>query len=325
MSKLSIIVPVYNTEKYLPRCLDSIKNQSFSDFEVVLIDDGSTDNSGRICDEYSKKDDRFIVIHQQNKGLSGARNVGIERIKNNESSYISFIDSDDYLHPDLYSELLSVMDELTDFVSCDFFFDRSGTILPYKSFDSGSDGKATIHKALLDGYGGNVWNKIFRKSIIIDNNLRFPAISPAEDVVFVCEYLFFVKVPRRIEKNLYYYNQNNVSSLTVANYHSVQYETDYLKGFNQLKQFFEINGVLQMYEKELNWRVQLLKSDWILQPSKYGKYYATWPESRKYTLSNPFLHKKMKIAMWLLDHHISLPLRVASRIMHKKSIINPLC
>ena len=91
---ISIIVPVYNVEKYLSRCLDSILFQSFPDWECILIDDGSSDNSGKICDEYAQQDDRFIVIHQQNSGVSAARNAGLDIAK---GQWFSFVDSDDWI------------------------------------------------------------------------------------------------------------------------------------------------------------------------------------------------------------------------------------
>ena len=99
---ISIIVPIYNVEAYLPRCIESILHQTYANFEVLMIDDGSTDNSGRICDEYCEKDSRCKVIHQENKGLSGARNTGLDNIS---GKYVTFIDSDDWLHP-LYLEYL---------------------------------------------------------------------------------------------------------------------------------------------------------------------------------------------------------------------------
>ena len=95
--KISIVSPVFNVEKFLARCLDSLVNQTLSDIEIILVDDGSPDNSGRICDEYAKKDDRVIVIHKENGGVSSARNVGIDKAK---GKYICFVDSDDYVSKD---------------------------------------------------------------------------------------------------------------------------------------------------------------------------------------------------------------------------------
>lgn len=103
---ISVIVPIYNVEKYLPTCIESILNQTYKDLEILLIDDGSTDNSGKICDKYAKQDNRCIVIHQQNKGVSETRNTGLNLAK---GEYISFIDGDDYIHPQmleiLYNEI----------------------------------------------------------------------------------------------------------------------------------------------------------------------------------------------------------------------------
>ena len=104
MPIVSVIIPVYKVEKYLKQCLDSIISQSFSDFECILVDDGSPDNCPNICNQYSEKDERFRVIHQSNQGLSAARNTGIE---NSSGEWICFIDSDDCIHPDYISILYS--------------------------------------------------------------------------------------------------------------------------------------------------------------------------------------------------------------------------
>lgn len=103
---ISVIVPVYNVEKYLSRCIDSVLMQTFTDFELLLVDDGSPDNSGMICDEYALKDVRVKVLHQENKGLSGARNAGIE---NSVGNYVVFIDSDDYVKDNYLCNLLQIL------------------------------------------------------------------------------------------------------------------------------------------------------------------------------------------------------------------------
>ena len=103
---ISIIVPVYNVEKYLSRCLDSILVQTYRDFELILVDDGSTDRSGAICDEYASRDERIKLIRQSNQGLSVARNVGLDAAR---GDYIGFVDSDDYIHPETYQILLDAL------------------------------------------------------------------------------------------------------------------------------------------------------------------------------------------------------------------------
>jgi hypothetical protein len=107
MAKVSVIVPVYNVEKYLKQCLDSIVDQTLEDLEIVLVDDGSVDSSGTICDEYAKKDTRIRVIHKENGGLSDARNAGLKYVT---SPYVGFIDSDDYIDLDFYCGLLKQME-----------------------------------------------------------------------------------------------------------------------------------------------------------------------------------------------------------------------
>ena len=105
---LSIVVPVFNTEKFLPNCLDSIRNQQFRDFEVILVDDGSTDGSSAICDKYAEIDGRFTVHHRKNSGVSAARNYGILCAK---GDYITFVDSDDYIFPFYFKEIIKIIDE----------------------------------------------------------------------------------------------------------------------------------------------------------------------------------------------------------------------
>ena len=103
MDVISVIVPIYNTEKYLAKCLDSLINQTFQSLEIILIDDGSIDNSGKICDEYALNDDRIKVIHKENGGVSSARNAGLDLAT---GSYIAFVDPDDYIDPDMYATCL---------------------------------------------------------------------------------------------------------------------------------------------------------------------------------------------------------------------------
>ena len=110
MVEISVIVPVYKVEKYIKRCIDSILIQTFQDFELILVDDGSPDKCGQICEEYSQKDKRIVVLHRENGGLSAARNTGIEWIfENSRSQYLTFIDSDDWIHPQYLEILLQVL------------------------------------------------------------------------------------------------------------------------------------------------------------------------------------------------------------------------
>ena len=132
-SLISIIVPVYNVELYLNECINSIRNQTYKNLEIILIDDGSTDNSGKICDEYAKIDSRIVVIHKENKGVTSARKVGVE-IANGK--YIGFVDSDDYIDKEMYKNMLKkILETDADFIDCGCIrFSDSNNIYYPKNF-----------------------------------------------------------------------------------------------------------------------------------------------------------------------------------------------
>ena len=189
---LSIIVPVYNAEKYLRQCLDSILNQSFQDFEVLLIDDGSKDGSGKICDEYVARDRRIKVFHQQNQGASTARNVGITHA---QGEWIYFVDADDSLKVDALEYMTSLINEQTSYVMCGFDeYDENGM---QKFMVEPIQHTIDVEQAIMEmfvptGYywQGFLWCKLFKSSIIRKNNLKFNTqITFNEDRLFSVEYL----------------------------------------------------------------------------------------------------------------------------------------
>ena len=148
--KVSIIVPVYNTEKYLHACLDSIMAQTFTDFEAILIDDGSTDGSGRICDEYAAKDSRFVVVHKQNEGVAKARITAFEHSK---GELITFIDADDYVSPEYLGKLSKpAIEEGADMVSCDYYSVIDGTIGESKAKMTGIFNQVQIKELIANRF-----------------------------------------------------------------------------------------------------------------------------------------------------------------------------
>ncbi|MGL4876269.1 MAG: glycosyltransferase [Clostridium sp.] len=197
--EISIIVPVYNVEKYLRRCIDSIINQTFKNFELILIDDGSTDNCLKICNEYAEKDDRIIVIHKNNEGCSVARNKGL---KIAIGKYIGFVDSDDTIEPTMYEEMFNLIEkyESTDLVECGFIF--KNLIKQKESI------------ILKEKYSPTVWSKLFKKKLINTYNIDFPIKSHmGEDLSFVEKYVCVSRDIKYILKPLYnyYFNKNSVS------------------------------------------------------------------------------------------------------------------
>lgn len=187
MIKISIIVPVFNTGNYLHKCLKSILSQKLTNFELILIDDGSSDNSGEICDEYAKNDNRIKVIHKKNEGVSIARNTGLSIA---EGEYIGFIDSDDWIDEDMYFELYkSAKGKKSDIVMCD-------TITKY---DDKSDEQDTItqlsedtllcknelYPKLLCEMAGSACRCIYKREVLEKNNIIFPPNIPfSEDRIF---------------------------------------------------------------------------------------------------------------------------------------------
>ena len=188
--KITVIVPVYNVEHYLDKCLDSLINQTYKNLEIIVINDGSTDNSGIICQEYAQKDNRIIYIEKENGGLSDARNVGLDKMT---GSYVTFIDSDDWVESDyvevLYNKLIEYRADIAVGNYCkfnesdsNFYFHISGNYFE-KLYDNVSivdclnDSNRLLNSALIVA-----WGKIYRKEII--SNFRFPVGRVTEDAVF---------------------------------------------------------------------------------------------------------------------------------------------
>lgn len=218
MPLISIIVPVYNVASYLSACLDSILSQSFSDFEVQLVDDGSTDGSGPLCDELAAKDPRIVVSHQKNGGVSSARNLALEQA---QGEWILFVDADDALLPDGLSELVGGISDEVDLVMLDFVESaRWEEGMPFPHGEGKMVGREEALASMFIGtdqrYQGYVFAKLFRRGLLEEHHLRFdPAISIKEDTLFVVHFLclsdkrvYFSETP------VYHYIQRPSSAMT---------------------------------------------------------------------------------------------------------------
>lgn len=202
MCKVSVIVPVYNCETYLPRCIDSILAQTEPSLELILVDDGSRDGSGGICDDYARKDPRVIVIHQNNQGVSHARNAGLEAA---QGKFIGFVDADDFIEDDTYRTALDAIGSL-DMVMWDAvtLFDDGSTQpdtiggLP----ESCVLNKSEMNPTLLSEMAGAVWRCLYRSDLIHD--LRFPVgIKLSEDRVFNMEAMGRAQKLSYLKKGMY--------------------------------------------------------------------------------------------------------------------------
>ena len=247
MPKLSIIVPVYKVEQYINKCIDSILNQTFTDFELILVDDGSPDNCGKICDEYAQKDKRVRVIHKENGGVSSARNLGIDEVK---GEYIGFVDSDDFIDANMYQEMLDFLEvNDLDIVCTDTYVvhgDRKKfrpRYLEDKIFENGT--------AITENLNGNldnaVWNKIYKKKMIAD--IRFPLNRRFEDVATVYKWIFNARKVGYLSKPHYYYRKLDSSFIgTSFNPHN-RYE--HFVGYKERYEFSKKNNLECINDCEL--------------------------------------------------------------------------
>jgi len=241
---ISIIVPVYNVEQYLPACLNSLVQLKFFAWEAILIDDGSIDNSGRICDEYAKRNHKFKVVHQKNKGVSAARNVGIDIA---HGDWLWFVDSDDIINPNFVIDNLEVMKN-ADYVLFDFHtfkctdvFEKitSHYLLSTEKFDKNS---------FLLHYRCNHHQRIFYrrnllKSDVSDTILRFSTgIRVGEDLEFQYKYLTRCKKPIRLNAELYFYRLRDGSATQDENYRQKNVE-DLPKVLKNILQWCKLENV----------------------------------------------------------------------------------
>ena len=205
MSRVSIIIPVYNIAAYLPRCLDSVLSQTLKDMELLLIDDGSTDGSETICDEYAAKDNRIRVFHLENGGVSRARNKGISAAT---GDYIGFVDADDWISPDMFLSLVLAADtNNTDIVICDCYT-ACGDNLELDSFSEIKEGifaKSQIKPEYLLQFAGVAWRCIYKRSFIEKYSVAFPLdMKISEDRVFNVYAFGFAEGIYYLKKPLYY-------------------------------------------------------------------------------------------------------------------------
>lgn len=259
MSTISVIVPIYNTKEYLRRCIDSILAQTFTDFELLLIDDGSTDKSGLICDEYAIIDSRVCVFHKVNGGVSSARNLGIDNVT---GKFVMFVDSDDYMLPNMCEQMISTLEAKdTDLVICGTAETGGGFWRPqedrdYQIKDFKTDFIHLLHTELLSP----PWNKIYKRDKI--GNKRFHEdISFGEDLLFNIQYLESCENISFIKASPFYHEKGNENSLVVRfnrkrllDIEKVWVAVD---GFSENK-----NGLYHKYLRDLTvYSRQLLKTE----------------------------------------------------------------
>ena len=283
---ISVIVPVYNVDKYLPKCIDSIINQTYKNLEIILIDDGSTDSSPKICDEYMNKDSRIIVIHKDNGGLSSARNKGIEVAKGN---LICFIDSDDYLELNMLEELKNNMDKYDSDIACCNFYDIKNEVSSLRikkdtniEFVSSEKEKFINIQNEYSPLTYYAWNKLYKKEIF--NNIRFPEGRLYEYTYILCD--IFDKA-NRISftlKPLYNYVYRSSS---LGNSFNLKH-FDKMGSFDKKIEFFNKKKYYDLLDNENSGKacaiirnLSKMKFNKIKNKEVYKKYYKELKETTK--------------------------------------------
>ena len=276
---ISVIVPVYNVADYLEQCLDSILNQTYKEFEVILVDDGSTDTSYSICDEYVKRDSRFHLFRQENKGLSAARNAGLELCK---GGYVTFVDSDDFVSPEYLQGMIENLKQAdADIAICEHYRLENGTFY-FQKHDSNDIEIISSRDAFKRIHQVNyavAWGKLFKSSLF--RYVRFPVGRVYEDSFTLPKLYMFCEKIVVLPDELYCYRQRSTSII------------------NSQYSFEKIADHLAVYEEMImdlslaNENVELTKMHYISVLKKYKM----WFEERKLTKHELYLRVCLRLLM----------------------------
>lgn len=281
MPKISIIIPVYNVEKYLRQCIDSVLALTNKDIEVILVDDGSTDLSGKICDEYRAKDSRVKVVHKPNGGLVSARKAGFEISR---GEYILNLDGDDWIEPDHIESLYNcAIENNADIVSCDYFKDYDDHVEIHSNKPKSKDTEEIV-KQYLDGsiHAGVVF-RLFKRSLYNNKGFHFPPCDFNEDLHQTTTLTLFTKRVYHVPKATYHYRINNLSLTQKkgATNRLDKYE-QYIKNMEDLLPFIEKEGndkVFRAFVKGINERKRGLIVLNIEHDSKVKELLRYFPKS----------------------------------------------
>lgn len=293
---VSVIIPIFNTEKFLRRAIESILCQTLSDWELILIDDGSTDSSSDICDEYAMKDSRIYVFHRSNHGLSATHEFAVQHAK---GKYIQFVDSDDWIEPYMFEKMVVKAEKNdADIVGCNFvseFNDHQEE--HFFTYDSKDD---FLHKVVSNQWGV-VWKHLFRSCLIKENDFHFPVgINNGEDYYSVVSLIIFAKKVCFVDEILYHYNcANPYSMIRTLNEKKV---IEQIKSTILVEELLVNNGLFNDCKPELDERKYLAKAP-LLQLDKI-KWLFTFPESNYKKTKYPV--SKKYIPLFILGHIFSL-------------------
>ena len=307
MAEISVIIPVYNVESYIRKCLDSVVSQTMNDLEIILVDDGTKDNSGEICEEYANKDTRIRVIHKKNGGLSDARNAGMPHVT---GKYVIFIDSDDYIESDMLEYMYRNIEKSgADFSTCGVYDVYGDHIVAQKYEEEELVSAEKAFSYILQGTNikGAIWNKLFRRSVI--EGLEFPVGKTFEDVFYTCELMKRVnKVYVGTEPKYYYIHREN--SITTKPYTLA--DNAIIEGY--AKTYKVVREHFPELKKEAEFRVlwssffvfdKILLSPDYKNIKQYTELKKKLRKNVKNIVHNPYFQKSRKLAAMVLAVSVS--------------------
>lgn len=302
--KVSIIVPVYNVEKYICRCLDRIVAQTMSDRECILVDDGSSDRSGEICDEYAANDERIIVIHKQNGGSASARNAGLSVAT---GDYITFVDGDDWIENDGIEKMMLCAETTgSDIVIADFTIEQSDGCCSVSKEGFSNPDATELMKAMMTGklHGSNC-NKIYRRSLIVANDIHFiDGADYTEDLAFNIKLLTLTNKIVYLPIAYYHYciYDNSMSHLQTSPEVMRRKDLQKVTNVTDFSNWLYSKGVGTKVEKELNYCKLIAKMPFLAVVNKRSclRWCALFPEANKAIWENDRLPLTYKLELQLL-------------------------
>ncbi len=300
MCVISIIVPIYNIEKFLPCCIDSILAQTFTEWELILVDDGSKDTCGSICDEYATKDGRIRVIHKPNGGLTSARNAGLAMAS---GEWVMYLDGDDWIEPEMLALLLRKGEETgADIVMGDFLFAYPDRDVPYRLPDW-DDCKTTSLNRYITSVWTCVWGGIHKRSLYEEHQLQSPqGVTYCEDFHLIVRLCYFARKVVNVHRPFYHYRQQEGSVMHNLNKKT---ERDEQWVYQDIIRFFKEQGVYKDYRKTMCWRMLKATQELVLARETWKDFLTMVPEKKHYIWDCPYINRKLKINMWCLTHHLS--------------------
>lgn len=295
---VSVIVPVYKVEDYIRECIDSILAQTHPDFELILVDDGSPDDCGRICDDYAKGDNRIKVVHKVNAGLTSARNAGLEVAK---GGWIMHVDGDDWIEPDMIESLIQAAQVTgADLVFGDFT--KYGPYAGYFKLPTWSSDKRESISNYIAYMMTTIWGSIAKRSLYTDHSLKSPeGIGYCEDFHLIVRLCHFANKVVNVHRPFYHYRYRPTSIMSNM---SRKTEADEQWVYQDTIRFFKEQGVYEDYRKVMSWRVLKSTQELLLDPAGHKRFIELFKDGRDFIFSCPFVNRKIKMLAWMLTHNL---------------------